>query len=183
MWFFKAKQPIWLEHGCSLGTDKAYRMRQKAIRAVNKLTDQATLAIVVKSAHHYLIREAAAKNLTDPVTLASLATQPDICNYSRKIIIEKLTDQEVLAEIAKNDLDISLRELAVSKLTDPTLRNRLQLDINKDKAEIAFEGARLRAEAYERRTKNCWHERTVTSGGKRLCANCGADLSPGKAIF
>ena len=70
----------------------------KALKAVSKLMDEATLAIVWKEARNRTVREAA---------------------------VEKLTDQEVLAEVAKKDGNLYI--LAISKLTD----NKLLADIIK----------------------------------------------------
>ena len=63
--------------------------------------NQDTLAAIAKSDMHIDVRKAAVKRLTDQRVLADIAK--DSTSYVRIAAIRKLTDQGVLADIAKSD--------------------------------------------------------------------------------
>ncbi|MDR1012045.1 MAG: hypothetical protein LBM04_13140 [Opitutaceae bacterium] len=64
--------------------------------------------------------KAAVKKLTDQDALAHVAKN-DESKFVRIVAVKKLTDQAVLVCIAKNDKDSDVRWAAVEKLTDQTL--------------------------------------------------------------
>jgi DUF917 family protein len=118
---------------------------EKALRAVEKMTDRKKLEEVAKTAENGKVRRAAVKKITDQSVLADIARNDkdsDVCKAAvEKIIdlspsigeivkvdkdelkkfrlaaVEKLTDQSVLADIAKNAEDEYLREAAIHRLT------------------------------------------------------------------
>jgi len=75
-------------------------------------------------------RVAAVNKLTDQNKLADIAKN-DIDYYVRWTAVEKLTDQNVLADIAKNDDEIYVCKAAIEKLTD----QNVLADIAKNAAE------------------------------------------------
>ena len=68
----------------------------------------------------FSVRREAVEKLTDQNLLAEIA-KSDKDSVVRIIAVEKLTDQNLLAEIAKNDKDFDVRRGAVEKLTDQNL--------------------------------------------------------------
>jgi hypothetical protein len=99
---------------------KEAESRSVRATAVRKLTDQTVLADIAKNDSNWDVREAAVEKLTDQTVLADIAKN-DSDGYIRSAAVKKLTDQTVLAHIAKNDSWESVRSAAVKKLTDQTL--------------------------------------------------------------
>jgi len=101
-----------------------------------KITDQARLAEVAKTAGTYDVRDAAIEKLTDQVVLAEIAkTASDssvreaaVTRLSnvQKAEVEKSIDQIVLAGIAKTASEYSVRKAAVGKLTDQAIDLRTE---------------------------------------------------------
>jgi hypothetical protein len=95
--------------------------REKALRAVAKITAQNVLADVVKNAEDYEVRFAAVKKLTDQAALA-YAAKNDSKNTCRMAAADRLTDQNlaqaVYAYVAKNEYINPIRVEAVEKLSD-----------------------------------------------------------------
>jgi hypothetical protein len=92
------------------------RNEKRALKAVEKMTDQQKLAKVAKEARNWRARLEAVYELTDQTVLADIAKN-DKDSYMRKAAVKTLTDQTVLADVAKNDKDRDVREAAVEKLT------------------------------------------------------------------
>lgn len=91
---------------------------KKALKAVQKLTDQTTLADIAKSMVTINVRHTAVKKLTDQSVLAFIAKNEKDSRV-RITAIEKLNDQNALADIANNRIEPgSVREEALKALTD-----------------------------------------------------------------
>jgi len=108
MGLFKDNYPVW----------KDYNL-EKAIKAVEKETDQAKMYEITNDAALAPVRLLAATKLTDQ----SLAqrTYADLYNRSlfeedRKRAVEKMTDQKLLTYISKKDLDPGIRDEAKLRL-------------------------------------------------------------------
>jgi hypothetical protein len=91
--------------------------KEKALRAIEKMTDQKKLAKVAKTAESWEVRKRAVWKITDQSMLVDVAKN-DGDSRVRKAAVEELTDQSALADIAKNDKDSDVRKAAVEKLTD-----------------------------------------------------------------
>ncbi|MDR2050431.1 MAG: hypothetical protein LBQ63_01480 [Deltaproteobacteria bacterium] len=126
MWPFK---PAWQSNNIA-----------RAIRAIEKLNDQKTLAGIAENGMNDAVRRAAIQRLTDQKTLARIAW-----NYraglDRNVAVLNLTDQDALADIAKdedsslgvpaivfNDVHIDVRIKAAGRLND----QKVLLDIIND---------------------------------------------------
>jgi len=66
------------------------------------------------------VRKTAVNKLTDQSILADIAKN-DTDSDVRKTAVNKLTDQSILADIAKNDTDSDVRKTAVYQLTDQSI--------------------------------------------------------------
>jgi len=124
----------------------AKNAKNKHVReaAVKKLTDQVMLAEIEKNANEdELVRSAAAKKLDDPSIAQKYYARNAINGKGLDFRIEsvgKLTDQKLLAEVAKRAADhssgygveqydyIKIRETAANRLTDQTLLNEVAKD-------------------------------------------------------
>ena len=106
MWFIK---PGWQN-----------KNRDKAINAVEKITDQQKLIQAAKEALFEEVRVAAIKKLDDQSVLAEIA-QKGRNNRECLAAVNKLTDQTLLAEIVKSSTVLATVEAAIEKLTDQTL--------------------------------------------------------------
>jgi hypothetical protein len=98
----------------------------KAIKAVEKMTNKAQLALAALESLSWKVKYEAVKNenLKDQGVLAEIAKNADE-DFIRLEAIKKLTDQNVLAEIAKNDNDSYVRIEAAEKLTELTLAQQV----------------------------------------------------------
>jgi hypothetical protein len=82
-------------------------------------------------------REKAVNKLTDQSVLADVAKN-DRNGYVRLVAVKKLTDQSVLADVAKNDEDEYVRDVALGKLTDQSvLADIAQYEENWDVKKLA----------------------------------------------
>jgi hypothetical protein len=122
--------------------------KDKALKAVDKETDQTTLAEIAKTAPLADARMEAVKKITDQKIITDLAknTNNDIV---RTAAIKKLTDQHILADIAKNDGDYQIRIAAVKTLSDKTLLTDIVMT-NKDGWVLPYALAKL----YDQKTLN-----------------------------
>jgi hypothetical protein len=102
-------EPAWMTDD----TNKLF----KALRSVEKIKDQETLAKAAQSAPRHEIRVAAMDKLTDQEILADLAKNVALSDVRRQAVV-KLTDQALVAEVAKNDENIAVRTAAVERLTN-----------------------------------------------------------------
>jgi len=101
---------------------KEARCWRARIAAVEKLTDQNVLADIAENANEYHLRKAAVEKLTELNVLADVAKN-GTDSYDRKKAVKKLTDQSVLAYVAKNNTNSNVRIVAAKKLIDKTMRN------------------------------------------------------------
>jgi hypothetical protein len=94
------------------------------LEIINKLTDQSTLADIAQNNGITYVRLAALDKLTDQNLAHDIFS--DIIRKSKKSgdssirmdAVRILTNQSMLADLAKNDINHSVREAAVAKLTD-----------------------------------------------------------------
>jgi hypothetical protein len=111
---------------------------KRALKAVEKLTDNGKLARVVEEADNKDVRIAAVKKITDEVILKELVTKGIGYWNKQKLMyvyevareklceklcekVEKLTDQNLLVDIAKNNEYSGVCIVAVEKLTDQSV--------------------------------------------------------------
>jgi hypothetical protein len=99
--------------------------------AVEKLTDQATLAEVAKTDAFQSICRAAVEKLTDQDALVEVA-KADTFESTRLTAVEKLTDQAALAEVVKLGTNDYIRCHAVEKLTDQKVLAEIIKNIDED---------------------------------------------------
>jgi hypothetical protein len=94
--------------------------------AVIKITDQAVLEKRAKKydgSDDYYVCELALKKLTNQAVIAEIAKST---NYATRLMAQTfLTDQTVLADVAKNSEDATVRSWSVVKLDDQTLLTEL----------------------------------------------------------
>jgi hypothetical protein len=89
------------------------------LAAIRLLTDQAVLTNIANSDKDEGVRGAAVKKLTDEKLLTAITRANDSA-YARKIAVNKLTCEPVLIEAAKTDRHRDVRITAVEKLVDQT---------------------------------------------------------------
>jgi len=92
----------------------------KALHAVEKLTDQAELAKAAKNASIWSVRKKAIEKLTDQAVLIDIANN-DKDGLVRKAAVKKITDGKALATIAKNDEHWEAREEAVKRINNQAI--------------------------------------------------------------
>ena len=85
--------------------------------ALDRITNQAVISEIVKTARNSTIRIAAVERITDATRIRDIAANASKMD-TREAAIKKLDDQELLAEIALTDPAWQVRVLAISKLTD-----------------------------------------------------------------
>jgi geranylgeranyl pyrophosphate synthase len=101
---------------------------KRAVKAVNKLTDQTILTDLARNNKSVFVRKAA---------------------------VEKLTDQSILADIARNDKNPTVSRAAIEKITDQILAKKLLAEYNaKIKASIDRYEAENTARKERRRQEN-----------------------------
>ena len=101
-------EPAW-----RLGNEK------KALKAVEKESDQAKLFEIAEKAVLSIVRISAVERLDDQELLASLAKSDEDWSVRSKVV-KKLTDQSVLYGIAVDDEDFRVCKVAVDRLTGQT---------------------------------------------------------------
>lgn len=104
---------------------KSYARNGPTLMEIMKnLTDQSTLADIAQNSGITYVRVAALDKLTDQALARNIFN--DIMRKSKKSgdtatridAARRLTNQSLLAELAKNDINSSVRETAIEKLTD-----------------------------------------------------------------
>jgi uncharacterized DUF497 family protein len=108
---------------------------EKALKAVEKLTDQQTLAQAATTALIAEVRLAAVKKLNDQTAFANIAKN-DLSSDVRKLAVEKLTNQSILADIAKNHKDYTMRRIAIEKINNAELLVNIAKSIEDDELRI-----------------------------------------------
>ncbi|WP_334319158.1 hypothetical protein, partial [Termitidicoccus mucosus] len=89
--------------------------------ALEKITDPQLLADLARHAASLTVRMSVVVKTGDQAALAALARDNSLGIPFRQAIVGELTDQAVLADIAKNAADSLIREAAAGKLTDQTV--------------------------------------------------------------
>ena len=100
----------------------------KARNAVNKITNQNKLAYIVGKARLTEIRMIAVTKITDQILLQKITDHTD---YTLEIIlkaIEGITDQNILADIAKYNNRHEVRKAAVEKMSDQACLRQVFFD-------------------------------------------------------
>jgi CHAT domain-containing protein len=107
------------------------------LSAVKKLTDQKILARIAEKHSDAIIRNLAGKKLPDQIQMIQKVTdqnllldiaQNNLNPRNRKAAVEKLTDQDALAKIALNDSYSDVRLSATEKLTDQNILAKVALN-------------------------------------------------------
>ncbi|NMA73549.1 MAG: hypothetical protein GX963_05180 [Bacteroidales bacterium] len=117
--------------------DKDYGVRLQAV--VNKnMKDQTVLEHIVKNDKKGQVRMAAADKIAD-ASIAQIgyiyAAQYDDEWIMRQIAVKKVTDQEVIKSILKNETENSVRVIAIGQLSDKNLAKKLYIEIAKNDRE------------------------------------------------
>ena len=63
--------------------------------------------------------------MSDPTALAMVANAKHISSTSRRYAVKRLTDQTTLAEIARSNFDLDVRNAATRRVTDPAVLRQL----------------------------------------------------------
>lgn len=86
--------------------------------AIGKLTDQEILIDIARNDDDLMVRAAAVKNphLRDENTLVVFAKKPHESSDTRRAALEKLTDRNIVEDIAKNDSSADIRKAAKVRL-------------------------------------------------------------------
>jgi len=116
MGLFDLFKPIWMRYENEYGL-KGSKFEKKAIRAVEKITDQSLLASIARKSPHLNVCIKAAEKLTDQSVLADIAKDhkyDDVCATAA----EKLTDQKLLVKVAYHASHKSAVSKAASKIND-----------------------------------------------------------------
>lgn len=89
----------------------------KAKAAIDKLTDQAELARAAKNARHVVVQILAVRKLTDQNVLIDIARSESFSDVRGAAVWNAhLIDKDVISDIAKNDKSIDVRECAERRL-------------------------------------------------------------------
>jgi hypothetical protein len=99
-------------------TDKSSDVRRVAVR---RLTDQTVLAYVSKNDEDYHIRRMAAEKLKDKNLAQSVYA--DCAKNGDIMAVQKLTDQSLLADVAKSKTKRDVISWAIHRLTDKSIRD------------------------------------------------------------
>ena len=102
---------------------------EKALKAVEKMTDE--LARVAREALNWRVRVSAVKKLTDQEILTDIAKNDknrDVCETA----VDKLTNQVFLAGVAKNANNIEIRMYAAKKIIDKDIVQKIYTEIAQD---------------------------------------------------
>jgi hypothetical protein len=104
-----------------------------ALGALEKETDQTKLAEIAKNAPLSDIRGLAVCKLTSYSALVE-AERNDrdhmvrkAAQHTRQELVNKITDQTILSEIAKTDIDAAIRKAAVQKLTNQSVLEEIAM--------------------------------------------------------
>lgn len=89
---------------------------KKALKAIAKIKDQAKLLKVAKKARLYAAQKAAIQKMTDQAFLAEVVKRRATGLWERAL--EKITDQNVLLDIIASCYNHDVRRAATAKLTD-----------------------------------------------------------------
>jgi hypothetical protein len=90
----------------------------KAIRAINKLTDQTILADIAENGFWESYKNAAIEGLTNQLVLANIAKSIDFDSTSKigQTAVKNLTSQDSLIDVARNAYNWKVRRDAVMKI-------------------------------------------------------------------
>ena len=95
--------------------------KEKALRAVSRLTDQVILADIAGQDYlHEEVRKAATEKVSDQSILANLAKN-SFNDTIGVLATEKLIDQALLFDVAHRGTNLKTQRTAISKLTDQTM--------------------------------------------------------------
>ena len=115
----------------------------KALRAVEKETNQTKLLEIAKNAPLDRVRLVAVRKLVDQAALADVAKNA-IDHTLRLAVAEKLVDQAALADVAKNAKDSDVQLAAAEKLTDQAVAQKIFADLAKNVTECNVRLAAVR---------------------------------------
>ncbi|MDR0534867.1 MAG: hypothetical protein LBG65_00675 [Puniceicoccales bacterium] len=102
--------------------------------ALGKITDPRLLTDLARHAASLTVRMSAVVKTGDQAALAALVRDNSLGIPFRQAIVGELTDQAVLADIAKNAADSLIREAAAGKLTDQVALTDIAQDAAGDSA-------------------------------------------------
>ena len=149
--------------------------RVTAVRS--RLIDQATLYDVATNSKESLFTaryEACFKIADkDKQSAAAMCIYADVKNseyvHERQFIVEMLSDQPTLLDIAKNEMDDTTRFKAVERLTDATI----DADLNECIAKIIPDKSLLSLACADQPCKPNTHNWTDVGICRKICMNCG----------
>ena len=106
-----------------------WRFREEAIK---KIEDQAILIDAVLNDDSYYVRQEAIKWITDQKTMAQLALKDKEWMNILEDAFNKITNSEVITDIAKNARSSFIRQLAILKIKDSDNLYEIWKEKNKD---------------------------------------------------
>jgi hypothetical protein len=109
------------------------------VKAVKKVTDQAALADIAKTARNPFAQKEAVLRLVDPATLTYIAMTADEAEVGREAV-RKLGDQATLTAIARTALSPGVRAEAAGKLTDQATLTAIARTDSSDAVRLAALG-------------------------------------------
>ena len=120
MGFFDFLKPSWQT-----------RNQEKALKTVAKEEDQQKLAEIARNAPLFVVSRAAFQKLSDQGVLAEIAKNFLNNGPTLLLVVERLTDQQVLGDIAQSNCAEYVRVAALDKLTDSALAHKIFSEIIK----------------------------------------------------
>jgi len=115
--------------------ERLRELRKKTLEDVERVTNQALLADIAQNAEHSDVRLIAADKLDDKAlaqeVYASVAKN-EVGAYLRKEAIERLTDPNALADVARNATHGGSRLMAADKLDDKALAQEVYAHVAKN---------------------------------------------------
>lgn len=153
--------------------------------AMRKLTDQNDRADIAHNATSFDVRRIAIGYISDLNLLAVFLKKLDTTvgtstDALGKFALEKLTDQELLADIVKNALDANIRANAVGKLTDQSLL--VEIAINDTDGSLvavkALSNKELLAHVVTQAKNPDIKEIALQRLGGYICPSCSHEIWP-----
>ena len=147
---------------------------QKALQAVEAMSDQTELAQIIRNASNMNVRKEALKKIIDQKILAGFAKEFE--EYEdvdiAKAALLRLKDKAIIADVARNAKDWDVRFKAVKELTGDTVLARFvvsskEADTQIDEVE-RLEYEKLAQEIFADAAKNCDDDRCRIFAAERL---------------
>jgi len=97
------------------------------VTAIGRITDQAELLDIINKAYSSDAKIQAILRITDQTALISIAQDNRLHVEVRRYALDKITDQNIVADIAKRDSNRDMRIIAVARVKDEALLYEISL--------------------------------------------------------